>query len=194
MDEVIHQPEERHTDVHHEETDISIALVVKVVVISLVLAVVIHVGLYYLMIAFDVLTRKQADLPATDMSIKKGLPPVPRLQVLGTAPVIEMDEFRTRESAILEQYGSSPATPGAVRIPIEQAMRLAVRRGFPSRPVMGSNPQVLGTASGRSVPGVIAPANEMPIGFPTQVMYQTNASNVARPPTPEQQRTGHESP
>ena len=194
MDDVVRQSEEKHVDVHHEESDVSTTAIVKIALIVLVLAVVIHVGLYYLLFAFDALSQKRSEMPATDMSMKKEMPPTPRLQVLRTAPVIQMDEFRSRETVVLEKYGPSAATPGAVRIPIEQAMKLAVQRGFPSRPGAPPAPQVFGTASGHFVNNLTAPANEMPIGFPTQVMYQTKASNVARPPTPEQQRRGYDAP
>ena len=58
------------------------------------------------------------------------LPPTPRLQQF---PPNELYQFRVGEEALLEGYGWMNKEAGIVHIPIEEAMRLTVERGLPSR-------------------------------------------------------------
>jgi hypothetical protein len=44
-----------------------------------------------------------------------------------------MFDFRRQEDAVLSGYGWVDKNAGTVRIPIEEAMRLTVERGLPSR-------------------------------------------------------------
>ncbi|HVV00868.1 MAG TPA: hypothetical protein VHH88_05865 [Verrucomicrobiae bacterium] len=62
-----------------------------------------------------------------------GLAGFPRLQIL---PPAELKEFRTRQEEELNSYGWVDRTAGVVRIPIERAMDLALKKGFPE---MSSN-------------------------------------------------------
>jgi hypothetical protein len=57
-------------------------------------------------------------------------PPEPRLQ---THPREDMEQLRARETAVLESYGWVDKNAGLARIPIEEAMRLTVQRGVPTR-------------------------------------------------------------
>jgi hypothetical protein len=58
------------------------------------------------------------------------VPPEPRLQ---TNPREDLRQFREQEDAILNSYGWVDRPAGVVRIPIEDAMKLMLRRGLPSR-------------------------------------------------------------
>jgi hypothetical protein len=58
------------------------------------------------------------------------LPPPPRLQ---TNPRGDLLELREAEDRVLATYGWVDRKAGVVRIPIEQAMKLTVERGLPSR-------------------------------------------------------------
>jgi hypothetical protein len=58
------------------------------------------------------------------------LPPEPRLQ---TNPREDLRDLRAKEDAILESYGWVDRNAGVVRIPIDEAMKLTVQRGLPSR-------------------------------------------------------------
>ena len=58
------------------------------------------------------------------------LPPQPRLQ---TDPRGDLLALREAEDRTLTTYGWVDRNAGVVRIPIEQAMRLIVDRGLPSR-------------------------------------------------------------
>jgi hypothetical protein len=59
------------------------------------------------------------------------LPPEPRLQ---TNPRQDLGDLRTSERELLEGYHWVDRNAGIVRIPIEEAMRLTIERGLPSRP------------------------------------------------------------
>jgi hypothetical protein len=58
------------------------------------------------------------------------LPPEPRLQV---HPREDLRELRAQEDALLHSYQWVDKSAGVVRIPIEQAMRLTIERGLPTR-------------------------------------------------------------
>jgi hypothetical protein len=56
-------------------------------------------------------------------------PPAPRLQV---TPSRDLWTFRSREDAVLGSYAWVDKDRGIVRIPIEEAMRIAAERGIPT--------------------------------------------------------------
>jgi hypothetical protein len=58
-------------------------------------------------------------------------PPEPRLQ---TNPREDLQKFREQEDTVLTSYGWVDRNAGIVRIPIEEAMKLTVQRGLPTRP------------------------------------------------------------
>jgi hypothetical protein len=55
-------------------------------------------------------------------------PPQPRLE---EHPAIEMRDLRSQEDQLLTTYGWTDKNLGVVRIPIDQAMVLQLKRGFP---------------------------------------------------------------
>jgi hypothetical protein len=63
--------------------------------------------------------------------VPEPLPPEPRLQV---HPREDLIDLRRREDEMLDSYGWVDKHAGLVRIPIEEAMRIAVERGLPARP------------------------------------------------------------
>jgi hypothetical protein len=63
--------------------------------------------------------------------VREGLPPEPRLQV---HPREDLIDLRHHEDEVLASYGWVDKNAGVVRIPIEEAMRIAVERGLPARP------------------------------------------------------------
>jgi hypothetical protein len=65
------------------------------------------------------------------------LPPEPRLQV---HPREDLIDLRRHEDETLESYGWVDRNAGLVRIPIEEAMRIAVERGLPARSRADSQP------------------------------------------------------
>ena len=78
------------------------------------------------------------------------LPDAPRLQQF---PENEFLDFRTREKAVLDQYGWVNKEAGVVRMPIAEAMRLAVERGLPVRaPQETTADQPAGEAQSHTAP------------------------------------------
>jgi hypothetical protein len=58
------------------------------------------------------------------------VPPEPRLQ---TNPREDLADLRAREDARLHSYGWVDKNAGVVRIPIDDAIKLTLERGLPSR-------------------------------------------------------------
>lgn len=58
------------------------------------------------------------------------IPPTPRIEEY---PAIEIQQLHTQEEQTLSTYGWMDKNKGVVRIPIERAMELQLRRGFPTR-------------------------------------------------------------
>jgi hypothetical protein len=115
----------------YEHTDASVAIIVKFLVWLAVSAVIIHVGLG-LLYALLIERAEETGEPQYPLAATQGerLPPTPRLQQF---PNKEFYEFRVGEEAFLEGYGWMNKEAGIVHIPIEDAMRLMVERGLPSR-------------------------------------------------------------
>jgi hypothetical protein len=115
----------------YEHTDASVWIIVKFLFWLAISAVIIHVGLgliYAMMIDRALETGEQRyPLAATQ---GERLPPTPRLQQF---PQNDLYQFRSGEEAFLEGYGWMNKEAGTVHIPIEDAMRLVVERGLPSR-------------------------------------------------------------
>jgi hypothetical protein len=116
----------------YEHTDASVGVLVKFAFWLIVSAVIVHVGLglmYELMIRQSVEGVDTRQYPmAVDQAQR--LPPAPRLQ---QSPGNEIYDFRLKEAEELRSYGWVDKDAGTVRIPIEDAMRLILERGLPSR-------------------------------------------------------------
>ena len=115
----------------YEHTDAHVWIIVKFLMWLVVSAVVIHVGigfLYQMLIERSKVVGEQPYPLAT--STVEQLPPAPRLQQF---PRNERYDFQLGEQELLETYGWMNKGAGVVHIPIEEAMRLTVQRGLPSR-------------------------------------------------------------
>ena len=129
-------PEYRETPkgAGHEYTDANVWIIVKFALWLAVSAVVVHVGMYFAY-NFSVERREVTDV---EYPLARGeerrLPAAPRLQAI---PLREGFEFREQENAELRQYGWIDRNAGTVRLPIDEAMKLTVSRGLPSRPQEG---------------------------------------------------------
>lgn len=128
----------------HEHSDVNVRWLLIALAVIFVIAVIVHVGLYWLLGAYS---RQEAGLqvnqPRTAVAPGEPGPPrgVPRLQgIPGFHPQMprqDMLELRARNAAVLDGYGPTGA-PGFVRIPLERAMDLALEQGmFPVREPAG---------------------------------------------------------
>jgi hypothetical protein len=123
----------------YEHTDASVGVLVKFAFWLIISAIIVHVGLgamYALMIrqAAEPVETKQYPLAVGPPR----LPAPPRLQQLSESGATELYDFRTKEEAELHSYGWVDQGAGTVHIPIEDAMRLTLERGLPSREVDAS--------------------------------------------------------
>ena len=120
-----------HETVHHEESDVNIGglfgfaggLTVIIIVVCLI------VGLLFKFYAAREGRTAPAEFPLAAQQENR-LPPEPRLQI---NPRQDLSDLRSQEDRTLASYGWVDKNAGTVRIPIEQAMKLALERGLPSR-------------------------------------------------------------
>ncbi len=134
------------TGARYEPTDVSAGLAAKFGIVLLVMALVIHVGLWGL---FKLLAaREHAQQAAIAYPLAEGrgqqlrLPPLPRLQPL---PVNDIAQFREGEERLLHTFGWVDRSAGIVRIPIDDAMRLTIERGLASREQPATPPMQAGS-------------------------------------------------
>jgi hypothetical protein len=115
----------------HELSDVHTRGVLVFAAGLLVIGVVIHL-LVWLFLMF--LAEQQARGTVWQYPLAVGqrerVPPAPRLQV---NPREDLRELRSAEDAALTSYGWVDPNSGVVRIPIDEAMKLTVRRGLPAR-------------------------------------------------------------
>jgi len=117
--------------VHHEVTDVSFSTVMGSGVALLVSAVLISVLVWGVFLYFSSQAdRRGSTVGRFTRELPQPLPPEPRLQ---TDPHGDLLRLRESEDAVLDTYGWVDRNAGVVRIPIEQAMKLTVQRGLPSR-------------------------------------------------------------
>jgi hypothetical protein len=141
-----HTPEENPA-VSYERSDLDIFAVTKFgigLAIGTVAAVFMMWGLFH----WFKNTQDQAieQLPASVVEARKGLlPPEPRLQSMGNpespdaeqgalrSPHVELGKFREAEAMQLESYAWVDPAKGVVRIPIEVAKELVLKKGLPAK-------------------------------------------------------------
>lgn len=116
----------------YEHTDVAVGVMVKFAFWLIVSAVIVGVGLGLM---YALLIRQSAERAETKqypMAVNQAprLPAAPRLQQM---PSQELYNFRTRENEELHSYGWVDKNAGIVHIPIEDAMRMTLERGLPSR-------------------------------------------------------------
>jgi hypothetical protein len=114
----------------HEHSDADVWTIVKFGLWLAISAVVISAGVGLLFGLF--VTQSQETNPQFPLAVgqEERLPAAPRLQQF---PENEFVDFRQHEEAILKNYGWVNKEAGVVRMPITDAMRLAVERGLPAR-------------------------------------------------------------
>lgn len=116
---------------NHQEDAIDFGAIIKTG-IGLTVVTVISYGI--VLVVYAGLARFNADSGDRRYPLAAGqenrLPPEPRLQ---TNPKQDLKDLRAAEADVLEHYSWVDRNGGVVRIPIENAMKLALERGFPSR-------------------------------------------------------------
>jgi hypothetical protein len=77
------------------------------------------------------------DTPVSPLAEKyaRSAPPEPRLQA---DPALDLEMLHARENAVLEHYAWVDKNAGTARVPVERAMELMLKKGFPARPAGGA--------------------------------------------------------
>lgn len=139
----MHAAGDGHHDIetgNHEPDEIAFGATMKVgaalTVVTLV-SYLIVLGVYK---GFDSMAVANEPAPLYPLAVGLGdrLPPEPRLQV---TPKQDMQHLRDADTDLLEHYQWVDKNAGVVRIPIEEAMKLTVERGLPSRPAAPATAQ-----------------------------------------------------
>ena len=118
-------------EVVHEESDVNVRAILGFGFALIVVAVIIHVCLWWLLGMYQRQTeRTQLQVYPLAAGQQEQLPPAPRLQ---EHPQQDMRELREKQEAILKGYEWVNRDAGVARIPIEEAMRIVVERGLPTR-------------------------------------------------------------
>jgi hypothetical protein len=129
--QVEHQP--HHDDVAHEASDINFRGVVTSGIGLLVLGALVYVVVW---VFFGFLSERNSRASAQlayplAAGQQDRVPPEPRLQ---TNPRADLRELRESEDKRLDSYGWVDRNAGIVHIPIDDAIKLTLQRGLPSRP------------------------------------------------------------
>jgi hypothetical protein len=139
-----------HNDeVAHEHSDINIR---TVIVAAVVLALVVGVACLAMWGVFRVFEHQAAanDPVLSPLAVPSGQqPPEPRLQ---TNEYEGLRKWRATEAKTLESYGWVDEKSGVAHMPIEDAKKLLLQRGVPSRagttdPLLGTHAPAYGEAN-----------------------------------------------
>jgi hypothetical protein len=126
-----HSADHDNPDVVHEESDVNVGAILRYGAGLLVVGLIVHVFLWWLVGAYERQhERTQTQVYPMAAGQQDRLPPEPRLQ---NTPQQDMSALRTKQEALLNEYGWVNKEAGIARIPIEEAMRMVVERGLPSR-------------------------------------------------------------
>lgn len=122
--------ESKYKNPGHELTDAKVSGIFWAGAAFVLISVVAFVLMAALMNFFD-RPKPAPQQPEIVLEQPERLPPQPRLQV---KPDVDIEEFKAREDSLLHSYGWVVKEAGVVRIPVERAKELSLKRGFPVRP------------------------------------------------------------
>jgi hypothetical protein len=178
-----HAPDVVDDTVQHEESDVNIRAIFGFGIGLFVVAVVVHVAVYLLFVFLT--NRQEAANSIRQYPLAAGqenrLPPEPRLQ---TTPRQDLQDLRAREDQLLNGYSWVDRNTGVVRIPIDEAIKLTIQRGLPSR-----NAQQTGQPQATGQPAAAAPARRSAPAQPTG-QPQANRPPASSRRTPAQPQGG----
>ncbi len=129
MSELRNEPD--NPEVVHEESDVNVRAILRFGAGLFAVALVVHVFLWWLLGVYDRQhERAQTQVYPMAAGQQDRLPPFPRFQA---NPQQELRELRAKQRALLDGYGWVDKEIGVARIPIEEAMKMVVGRGLPTR-------------------------------------------------------------
>ncbi|MEX2381702.1 MAG: hypothetical protein WD490_04915 [Opitutales bacterium] len=119
----------------HEHSDVPIEPVLVVLAGLVALAIVIHVGLWFLLIRWTDRTVLPEAIRIDSGVERLSDPEPPRLQV---SPPRELAAWKVGEEAELNSYSWADRQNKIVRVPIDRALQMAVAQGLPAREAGGT--------------------------------------------------------
>ena len=124
-------PDPDNVKVVHEESDVNVGAIIRYGIGLLLVGAVVHVFLWWLLGTYE-RQNERAQTQLYPLAAGQGdrLPPFPRFQ---ENPQQELQELRAKQKAQLESYGWVDKETGVARIPIEEAMKMVIERGLPTR-------------------------------------------------------------
>src|SRR6185503_2733773 len=119
-------------EVRHEESDVNVRAIFAFCAGLVAVGIAVHFAVWLM---FQYLTGREAARAPIAYPLAAGqnrVPPEPRLQ---TNPREDLRAVRAREDEILTTYARVDKNSGVVRVPIDEAMRITLKRGLPARQV-----------------------------------------------------------
>jgi hypothetical protein len=127
----LHSADRDNPEVVHEESDVNVGAILRYGAGLLAVGLVVHLFLWGLLGLYERRhARTQTQVYPMAAGQQDRLPPEPRLQ---DTPQEDMNALRAKQNGLLKEYGWVNKEAGIARIPIEEAMRIVVERGLPSR-------------------------------------------------------------
>jgi len=138
-----------NVETHHEKSDVNVKALLWTAAIAIVIGAISYVGIWWMFRFYAGMERRKAraQAPLTEMqrpadaSVPRDQPllqPFPKKAHSGEVvppfrdtPVIDLQKMRIDEDRALKTYGWVDQQKGMVRIPIEEAKKIALQRGFP---------------------------------------------------------------
>ena len=117
-------------EVQHEESDVNVRAIFGFCAGLVAVGVAVHFAVWLM---FQYLSSREAVREPIAYPLAAGqdrVPPEPRLQ---TNPREDLRALRAREDEVLNNYAWVDKNAGVVRVPIEEAMKITLKRGLPAR-------------------------------------------------------------
>lgn len=99
--------------------------------VGLFAIIAVSLALMYGALKFFERQHEKTAIPPHVLADTLQIPPAPRLQI---TPERDLQAFLAAEDSVLHSYGWTAREAGIVRIPIDSAMTLLLKRGLPARP------------------------------------------------------------
>lgn len=114
--------------------------------VGLFAIIAVSLALMYGALQFFERQHKETAIPPHVLADTLQIPPAPRLQI---TPERDLQAFLAAEDSVLHSYGWTSREAGIVRIPIDSAMTLLLKRGLPAQPTAAA--EVAGQTSRSAV-------------------------------------------
>jgi hypothetical protein len=123
--------------VAHESSDVDIRHIIQFASLLFLCLMLANFLLWVLYGAFEFRATKTEPKPSPLAAQRQSLPPEPRLQGAPgheQTPLSELEKLREQENQMLNRFGWVDRKAGIVRLPIEKAKDILLKRGLPTRP------------------------------------------------------------